>query len=168
MRTTENILNFLMTNVPSGRYLIYGAGIFGQILAKRLLDRPDVILVGFIDRNAPEIKNVADLVVILPERAIDFITERVLVFHPTEENNMARRLLASGLTEDHLLRSFSNLDADDWIKNIDVAPELMMWSKIAGINPPDRGVDYPSCEWIEAGLAIMTDSLKACCIGPPS
>ena len=41
--------------------------------------------------------------------------------------------------------------------------ERYIWNSAAGILPPDRTVEYPSCVWLEGGLAFYPRHISTCC-----
>lgn len=105
---------YLVSTLPAGRFVIYGAGTQSEALIAALDVRPDVEIVGFVDRRATVLGSFQGRPVFPPERVSEFTCDGVIVSHLRHERSMIEKLFAVGVRSDQIFPIYTNMDFARW------------------------------------------------------
>ncbi|WP_298363999.1 hypothetical protein [Azospirillum sp.] len=108
-RCREALARFVIERLPPGPLYIHGCGTHSRLLLSLLAaNRPDIVVCGMLDRLATEGTNFAGLPVQRPEELTLEEGAKILVAHTSFEGEMVRSLLAAGIPNEKIIRTYSS------------------------------------------------------------
>lgn len=154
-RAAELLEWYVRERMPGGRLYLYGAGTHTRRMLDLLTQRPDIQVLGVIDRQAREIDVFVNLPVIAPEALPGRDFDYVVIGHASCEPEMRRRLLALGVPATRILTIYGDpalrRAAGPWIEN-----------RLAGLAGRRMDALIVNC----ASTALITDAALSAILPP--
>lgn len=96
-RRDPALLQAFVQELPAGRILVHGTGTHSDILLPLIRARRGLEVIGFVDRRAESLGDVAGLPVLSPTQAAFSSADYILLSHTSYEMEMGESLLAAGV-----------------------------------------------------------------------